>query len=275
MRFSSIMVGVNLYSSDKGPIRIAADLASRFEAKLIGIAAAQVPWSLYTQEAQSLEVVEQMRSEIERKSAEAEKRFRSAVVAQSRRQIEWRSAIAQPTDYIAHQARAADLIVVSSRQDRTFLDSSVGDVNPGDLIMRAGRPVLVVPPEAEQLNLKCAVLAWKDTREARRAASDSLPLLQKVRDVIVAEVIEDESQRHGAHGRLDDMVIWLSRHGINASSRVFDFPEGNDPVEMLWEYGADIVVAGGYGHTRLREWIFGGFTDSLLKQSPRCVFMAH
>ena len=119
------------------------------------------------------------------------------------------------------------------------------------------------------------MIAWKDTREARRAISDALPLLQKTRDIIVAEVIEDESQRESSHARLDDVVRWLGRHGIAASERVFDFPEGENPVDKLWDYGADFVVAGAYGHTRLREWVFGGFTDSFLRRSPRCVFLAH
>jgi nucleotide-binding universal stress UspA family protein len=235
-----------------------------------------LPWSFYAQEAPMFAVIDQLRADIGKGLAGAEKRFRSATTRPAS-QIEWRSALAPPSDYFAHQARVADLIVVSARRDGMVLDpfAGTGQIDPGDLAMRAGRPVLVVPPEAEFLNLKCAVIAWKDTREARRAVSDALPLLQKTRDIIVAEVIEDESQREDAHGRLDDVVHWLGRHGIAAAERVFDFPGGEDPVERLWHYGADYVVAGAYGHSRLREWVFGGFTDSFLRQSTRCVFLAH
>lgn len=274
MTFSSIMVAIDLDPPTDATLRIASHLATQFDAKLIGVAAADLPWSFYAQEAPALSVMEQLRSGISDGLARAEKHFRSAA-AQAAGQIEWRSALALPTDYIARHARAADLLVVSGRRDSLLLDSSIGQLDPGDLVMRAGRPVLVVPPEAEQLNLKCAVIAWKDTREARRAVSDALPLLQKVQDVIIAEIIEDESQRVSAHERLDDVARWLERHGIAASARVFDFPEGKDPVDKLWDYGADVVVAGAYGHARLREWIFGGFTDSFLRRSPRCVFLAH
>jgi nucleotide-binding universal stress UspA family protein len=274
MSFSSIIVGVDFDPSNNVTLRIASHLATQFDAKLIGIAAADLPWSFYAQEAPTLAVIDQLRSDIAKGLAGAEKRFRSAVT-QPARQIEWRSALASPSDYAAHQARAADLIVVGARRDGVLLDPFMGQIDPGDLVMRAGRPVLVVPPEAEYLNLKCAVIAWKDTREARRAVSDALPLLRKVQDVIVAEVIEDESQREGAHGRLDDVVRWLGRHGVAAAGRVFDFPEGEDPVNKLWDYGADFIVAGAYGHTRLREWIFGGFTDSFLRRSARCVFLTH
>jgi len=274
MGFSSIMVGIDFDPSNNAPLRVASHLATQFDAKLIGVAAADLPWSFYAQEAPTLAVVDQLGADLAKGLADAERRFRSAAT-QPAPQIEWRSARATPTDYIAHQARAADLIIVGARRDGGLPDQFMGQIDPGDLVMRAGRPVIVVPPEAEYLDLKCAVIAWKDTREARRAVIDSLPLIQKAKDVIIAEVIEDESQREGAHGRLHDVVRWLGRHGIAAAARVFDFPEGEDPVGKLWDYGADIVVAGGYGHSRLREWIFGGFTDSFLKRSARCVFLAH
>jgi nucleotide-binding universal stress UspA family protein len=274
MTFSSIMVDVDFEPSRDATLRIASHLSTQCDAKLIGIAAADLPWSFYAQEAPTLAVVDQLRGDIAKELASAEKRFRS-ITTQPARLVEWRSAQAPPSDYVAHQARAADLVVVSARRDGPLFDPFMAQIDPGDLAMRAGRPILVVPPEAEDLNLKCAVIAWKDTREARRAASEALPLLGKAQDVIVVEVIEDESQRDGAHGRLDDVVRWLSRHGIAATARVFDFPESEEPVDKLLDYGADIIVAGAYGHTRLREWAFGGFTRSFLSKSPRCVFLAH
>jgi len=102
-----------------------------------------------------------------------------------------------------------------------------------------------------------------------------LPLLRKVQDVIVVEIIDNESQRSAVHARLDDVVAWLDRHGIAAVSRAFHFPENEEPMEKLWEYGADFIIAGAYGHARLREWVFGGFTHELLKRSPQCAFLAH
>jgi nucleotide-binding universal stress UspA family protein len=134
---------------------------------------------------------------------------------------------------------------------------------------------LVVPPEAKDLKLNCAMVAWKESREARRAVSDALPLLRKAKEVVIAEAIEDEADRTAAHGRLDDVASWLGRHGVAASGRVFHFPGGEDPLEKLWEYGADLLVAGAYGHARLREWVFGGFTHDLLRRSLRCAFLAH
>jgi len=112
-------------------------------------------------------------------------------------------------------------------------------------------------------------------REARRAVSDALPLLNKFQEVVVVEVIQDESSRDAAHARVDDVIAWLERHGIGASARVFHCPEREDPMEKLFQYGADIIVAGAYGHMRLREWIFGGFTHDLLHRSPLCTLLVH
>ena len=127
----------------------------------------------------------------------------------------------------------------------------------------------------ESLKLQCAIVAWKDTREARRAVSDALPLLKKVKDVVVVEVIQEEPDCSAAHGRIDDLRSWLNLHGIAAVGRVFQFSEQEDPLKKLWQDGADLVVAGAYGHARLREWIFDGYTNDLLKRSPCCSFLSH
>jgi nucleotide-binding universal stress UspA family protein len=272
MTFSTIMVHLDIDRPDDACLRIAGDLAEQFDAKLIGVAAADLESSYYEQGVFAQELFEQLRSDIAKRLAEAEERFRS-VASQHARQIEWRSAMARPVDYVSREARAADLIVTGAIRDG-LLSNRPGRLYPGDLVMRAGRPILVVPPEAENLQLNCAMVAWKESREARRAVSDALPLLRKAKEVVIAEAIEDEADRTAAR-RLDDVASWLGRHGVAASGRVFHFPGGEDPLEKLWEYGADLLVAGAYGHARLREWVFGGFTHDLLRRSLRCAFLAH
>jgi nucleotide-binding universal stress UspA family protein len=180
----------------------------------------------------------------------------------------------RPADYVSRQARAADLILIGAKRDGLISDLSEV-LDPGNLVMRVGRPVLVVPPQVYSLKLKLAMVCWKDTREARRAVSDALPLLREFQEVGVFEVIEDESSRDAGHRRLDDLVSWLERHGIGAFARVFDGAEREDPMEKLFQYGSDVIVAGAYGHARLREWVFGGFTESLLRRSPVCSLLAH
>ncbi len=272
--FANIMVNLDVWHSNDACLRIAGDLAEKFHAKLIGIAASALELPYYGNDPSAESPVKWQHSEIRNRLADVEKRFRYAEM-QRTPEIEWRSATtARPVDYVAREARAADLIVTSAN-DEGLLANAHERLNPGDLVMQTGRPVLVVPPKAEPLKLDCGMVAWKDTREARRAVKDALSLLQKTRDVVVIEVIEDEANRSAAHARIDDVIAWLKRHNIVAFGRVFHFPREEKPLEKLWQYGADFLVAGAYGHMRLREWVFGGFTHDLLKSSPRCVFLTH
>jgi nucleotide-binding universal stress UspA family protein len=271
MTFSNIMVHLDLEGPNDPCLRVALHLADTFEAKLIGIAAAVAEPSYYPGEAFDEGSLKQLCSDITKRSAQAEDRFRSI---SSPRTIEWRSAIAPPAEYVSREARAADLLVIGAQRGGSISDLA-GSLDPGDLVMQVGRPILVVPPQVKSLELKLAMVCWKDTREARRAVSDALPLLQKTQEVVVVEVIPDESSRDAAHGRVDDVISWLKRHGIEASARVFHCPEREDPMQRLFQYGADLIVAGAYGRTRLREWVFGGFTRDLLQRSPLCTFLAH
>jgi nucleotide-binding universal stress UspA family protein len=70
-------------------------------------------------------------------------------------------------------------------------------------------------------------------------------------------------------------VSWLGRHGVGAFGRVFHCLVREDPMEKLFRYGSDFIVAGAYGHSRMREWVFGGFTHDLLHRSPLCSFLVH
>ena len=267
MRYSTIMVHFDLDRANDSCLRVAVDLAALFNARLVGIAAANSQSPDYGEQPLAREVA------LQNSLADAEKRFRSAVQHYDG-QIEWRSAIERPLSYVADEARSADLVVVSANRDGPSTGLP-GRIDAGDLALHAGRPVLMVPPEADRLVLKGAMVAWRDSREARRAVSDALPLLRKVEEVAVAELIQDEAVRIAAHRRIDDVVSWLGRHGIAAFSRVFHFPEQAQPFEKLWQYGANFIVAGAYGHTPLRERVFGGFTDDLLRRSPLCTFFSH
>ena len=273
MAFSTLMVHLELGLSNDARLRIAGDLAEQFDAKLIGIAACDPQPPYYADGAFAQRLVAGNRSEIAKQMEEMQERFRVAVQPRAR-DIEWRSAMARPKDFVIHEARAADLIITGADRYGPLLDP-LRHLDSSDLVMQAGRPIFVVPPEAEYLKLKCALVAWKDAREARRAVADSLPLLHKVKEVAVVEVIEDETDRGAAHARVDDVAAWLGRHGITAFGRVFQAVEDAEQIEKIWQYGADFVVAGAYGHSRLREWVFGGFTRNLLTNSRHCAFLAH
>jgi nucleotide-binding universal stress UspA family protein len=147
----------------------------------------------------------------------------------------------------------------------------------GDLVMQVGRPILIVPAAADKLKLERVVVFWKETREARRAAFDALPLLKKAVNVVVAEIAAEEDLA-AVRTHLEEVVGWLKRHGVVAE--VLALPSTGDDATGLnaiaEEQGADIIVAGAYGHGRLREWAFGGVTsDLLLRPQDRCSLVSH
>jgi nucleotide-binding universal stress UspA family protein len=153
---------------------------------------------------------------------------------------------------LAREARSAD-IVVTGVTKRDFFDPS-RHVNTVDLVMQLGRPVLIVPGTADKLSLNRAVVAWKDTRESRRAALDALPILKTATHVAVVEIAAEDKQSE-ARGRLADVVAWLKRHGIVAKPIVAAYT-GDDATRLAAiarEQDADVVIAGAYGHSRLRE----------------------
>ena len=120
------------------------------------------------------------------------------------------------------------------------------------------------------------VVGWKDTRETRRAAFDALPLLKKAAHVAVVEIAaEEELAAAGTH--LDDVVGWLKRHGVVVVSLAAP-STGDDATQLnaiAEEHGADVIVAGAYGHSRLREWVLGGVTRDLLLRADRCSLVSH
>jgi nucleotide-binding universal stress UspA family protein len=275
MTYRTVMVGLALDRSNQARLEIAGQLAERFGARVIGIAAAEFSPPLYFisgEQAQNL--VDQGRTGIKNRIADLEGEFRAAM---HNRAIgaEWRCAEDFPVRYMVGEARAADIIVVGEA-DGAALGDPFAQISPGDLVMQAGRPLLVVPAACNWLDLRNVMIAWKDTTEARRAVADALPVLRKATEVTVVEIVEEPADRTAAASRVRDVVAWLSRHGINASERVPDEcgAAGKALERIASEIGAGLVVAGAYGHSRLREWILGGVTQRLINPSNRCSLLS-
>lgn len=142
------------------------------------------------------------------------------------------------------------------------------------------RPVLVGPRGVNPLEAKRALVAWKDTREARRAIRDALPLLHKAKEVMVVEIAESgrSIEVADAQSRLRDVVAYLKRHQITVVAdrvRPNEGTVGNAVLRIAQEQSFDLIVAGAYGHSRLGEWLFGGVTQELLTSSPVCCLLSH
>jgi nucleotide-binding universal stress UspA family protein len=275
MTFTTVLVHVDLDHPNEKHLRLAADVAELFGARVIGATAADPHPRYYADSSFAANLVAQLRARIKEQVAAAETMFRTELSGRVK-EIEWRSAFAAPANFIAREARGADLVIVCARRSGGVADRLL-ELDPGDLVMQLGRPMLVVPPNAERCKFDRIVVGWKDTREARRAVADALPFLRKANEVNVVEIVEDESERAAATKRLADVVAWLGRHGIQAVPTVpARTGKAGETLETFAANAkADLIVAGAFGHTRLRDWVLGGMTQDLLAHSNHCVMLSH
>jgi nucleotide-binding universal stress UspA family protein len=276
MSYKTLMEHVDLDGAIDGRARLAAELASRFDASLIGISA-WAPRPAFTADGA---VVESMPAEVDLQvmsgllKAKGEE-FR-AIVGRTGRPVEWRSALELPNEFLLREVRAADLLIIGGIRHPVLRDP-YRCIDPGAVLLKAGRPVLVVPAGVTSLAAKHIAVAWKDTREARRAIQDALPFLQKAETVAIVEFCE-RGEEPQAQRRLEDVLQYLVRHGVSAAYqrvRPIDVMATNSLLHFLQDDGIDLVVAGGYGHSRLGEWIFGGVTRDLLTNGPVCCLLSH
>jgi nucleotide-binding universal stress UspA family protein len=137
--------------------------------------------------------------------------------------------------------------------------------------------VLVLPSGINRVHASRALIAWKDSREARRAVSDALPLLKQAESVTVAAVGPSEIELQ-MREQVEDVANYLQRHGVTIGAKVaMPTREADAPVllRLADERKADLIVAGAYGRSRLSEWIFGGVTRSLLTRSKVPILFAN
>lgn len=273
MAYATLMVHIDPDFPGEQIVRIACQLADKFSSRIIGVSAAPVPAPVITNgvilNAATSEDVDLTKAKLEAK----EDWFRRQAGRQHR-VVAWRSELDFPTEFLVTQSRCADLIIVSPSR------RSEGGYRPLDaagVILAAGRPVLVVPPEVQSLRADRIVIGWKDVRESRRALVDALPFLHDATHVTIAEICE-EGDESAAHQGLEDVAQYLAGHRVKCDSKVFLYPEGSNAarlVRLARDQGADLLVTGAYGHGRLGEWAFGGVTRELLATSPICCLMSH
>jgi len=276
MALTTILVHVEANPMTDPRLELAIDLANQFDARLIGIGAEHFRTAYYGDDVSAAYFVAADMEAVEADLNRAEEKFRLAAAA-VRQGCDWRASKRFPLGEVAAEARAADLVVTSRGEWARGTDYKVAI--PGVLILQAGRPVLVAPPDTAHLKLASVVVAWKDTREARRAVADSLPLLQKAETVHLIEICGSKAGVPAATSRLADVADYLVRHGVKSTAYAEVEEKGASAVDQLLDFAArkhaDLIVAGAYGHSRFQEWVFGGFTKALLTQTARAVLFSH
>ena len=271
--YSTLLVHAEPGLAASHRVEVAACLARDLNAHLIGLGAETFePVALVDPYSGDFapELVKLLQEQVTERLAAAETAFRRDAAGSD---LEWRTVQDFPSRALVRMALTCDLIIVSPKGNGPGTQS----VDPGDVVMSAGRPVLIVPPGQQHLQAKSVVVAWKDTRECRRAIDDALPMLQRAEQVIVHAVCKP-GDIDPAVSETDDVVANLKRHGVVARPLV----TAADPDRVAHEIervakanGADLIVAGAYGHGRLREWAFGGVTEEFIHRPPCFVLMTH
>jgi len=148
----------------------------------------------------------------------------------------------------------------------------------GDTLIGSGRPVLLAQAPLAGLPAPIVTIAWKETAESARAVTASMPLLGKAKKIIVISASEDAKTTKESRDSADALAALLRGHGLSAQSECIECGT-LDPAPAMLEravaLGSSIVVMGAYGHGRVREFIFGGFTKHMLRQTKLPVFLQH
>ena len=175
------------------------------------------------------------------------------------------------------ESRYADLIVLSRgarARSRVRLTTDLSEY----VALHCSRPVLVVPDDYPTDAVGgTVVVGWNASMEASRAIAGALPLLKTAKSVLVALINADEmTERHGEQPGAD-LATYLARHGVNVEVVRERSDAGAAPalIGLARDAGADLLVAGAYGHSRYREWIAGGVTRALLDNITMPLMMAH
>jgi len=277
MSYKTLMVYADEGLDSDTRITLACDLATAFEAHLIGLSgSAPVPPPMgdpYMGGGMMGEALTLYRDLAEGNVQRAQARFHE-ITGDRITGAEWRGRIGFPAELMVEQSRAADLLILGRRTDRVPFYGA----DPADVLMAAGRPVLIVPPTAPRTPTGWpAVIAWSDCAEARRAVAAAVPMLRQTGTAHVLGIC-NERDADDIRSQLDDVAAWLGRHGIAAESAVrsnADETCADAILKFAEETSAGLIVAGGYGHARLREWALGGVTQALLDHSPVCLLLSH
>jgi nucleotide-binding universal stress UspA family protein len=272
---SIVMACMRMDRSNAGLLAVAADLARRFSAAVVGVTARQASMHSAIAAIGPAGPPERDLDQFRERAAVVEAEFRSALPEVE--DLQWRSQMTAgpPSRHVAADARGVDLIVAAAEPGERVFPSSL-EIDVSDLLMRAGRPVLIAPTEATGLKLARALVCWKDSREARRAVVDALPVLKVCKSVDVVELV-DEREIEAARSRLAAVGDWFSRHGVvtNCLASPLSGTEAGHLAAIAKDFDVDLIVAGAFGRSRVREWAFGGVTRDLLLKAERCTLISH
>ena len=278
MSYKTILVHCDASPRASRRLGVAAELAERFGAHLVGVHVRE-PFDspafvdgMMPMDALIASYQEMADTDLATAAAAFEKSVKGLHLP-----TEWRVQDGYVVDELTVQARYADLLVVGQADPDD--PSMPPDDLPEAVALATGRPVLVVPRDGLVAKPgKTVLLCWNASRESARAASDALPFLVAAEQVIVLVVDPKPSASgHGAEPGAD-VAAWLTHHGVPVTVQrevAADSDVGSVILSRAADLGADLIVMGLYGHSRLREMVLGGASRTVLSDLTVPVLMAH
>lgn len=275
MSLKNILVYVDDSKRAEGTVAAACTLAREHDAHLTGLAIERPPYipGFATIEIppSAMEIITKQRAAT---IARAREIFEAGVEKAGRTaQSGWTAAKGHALETLSLRSRYADVTIIAQAtpEMRGTADEDLVD----DFVMTSGRPVLVIPYIGGPVSFSGTVLVgWNASRESARAVADAMPLLQRANNV---EILVVEPQGMGDVPGAD-IAAHLARHGIDAKANAtqgLDIDVGDVLLNRAADIGADLIVMGGYGHSRMRELVLGGATRHILDHMTVPVLLSH
>jgi len=284
MGFKDMLVTADAGAAARSRVELAAALAERCGAHLIGLHTAMQPLSptigRYFEYFGRSSLDPPYREFADRLNEweEASRTLFGQIVDGRPFASEWRTSTGYPSETAALHGRYVSLIVLG-QLDPHDAEGALYRPFPEEVALAVGRPVLVVPYAGTFAEVGQRVLiAWDGSRTATRAVNDAMPLLVAAETVTVLCVDPDQDRR--AHGEVpgSDIAVHLARHGVKARVETTisgGIGVGNTLLSSAADSGADLLVMGAYGHARIRELLLGGATRTILESMTLPVLMSH
>jgi len=280
MSFRTILVHLDHSNRSAARAALAARWARAHQAHLVGL----LPTGLYdgvipadTVATGMADFITESADYLRKRAETISREFRESVSGSGHVSYEVRLVDGGTIDAVVQHGRASDLVVLGQDDALDARDIAVHGL-VGPVLMEVGRPVLIVPSVGEfEGAAKNAVVAWNGSRVSAMALHAALPALRCASSVTIVSFQHPKEEDDGLQPSTSDMRRFLSRHGVQATfeRNVTDIDVADALLSRVADVGADLLVMGGYGHSRLRELILGGATRQVLTQLSVPVLMAH
>jgi nucleotide-binding universal stress UspA family protein len=276
MMIKDVMVRLDGTAADEVRLAAANDIADLFQSQVIGLFLNVLPVVIAAEDGigaiRAAELLQKAREAGDSIEARLTQRLARLQKPMELRRFDILNDAAG--DVAAREARAADTFVAlrpnGASQEPEYLVESV--------LFGSGRHILLVPNRKPTKVMADRILvAWNGTRESARALAEALPYLHKAQQTTVV-VVDDEPPTEAQAMLGKDAVNHLKHHGIKAAlhyARLRNHDVGATLIAEARRLKADLIVMGGYGHSRLREWLLGGATYELLHKAPVPLLIAH